>query len=195
MTLAAIKNNTNSEERRYILNIALNSNRSLRKLAEKCAPNTIWSTKSANYEFDAVKWIRSASQYELVSDSNGCSDLVTGANSMWLVNGLTMYAYDDYLNPWYDAISLSIRYNVEYGGFSWEDSDGSGVLVQDPFASLVNMHITNLEGVPSPSYDFHVHPSGNLNYSEADQNAWSIMSWNEHYILDQEGNSSLWYIE
>lgn len=182
---------TTPEERFYILNIAMKSDRSLNDMVKKNIPNTILSTKSANYESDAVRWIRSASQYELISDSYGCTDLVTGANSMWLVNGITMYAYDDYLNPWYDAISLSIRYQVEYGGFSWQDSDGSGILVEDSYAIIGNMHVTNLNGEPSPSYDFHVHPGGSFHPSPADSTAWFKMSWHEHYILNQEGDSWL----
>jgi len=184
--------NSTSEERNLILNIALNSDRSLRKLAVKCIPNIIHRTKSANYESDAVRWVRSAHQYELISDTNGCTDLVSGANSMWCVNGLTVYAYSEWLNALYNAISLSILHHTEYGGFSWADSDCSGILIEDPYATIRSMHYTNIEGEPNPSFDFHVHPSGTLTPSETDIRTWDRLPWTEHHIIDSEGRGKMY---
>lgn len=184
---------TTSEEKRYIQNIAMNSNIPLRRLAEKYIPNTFsQSTKSVNNEAYAVRWIRAASRSELISDVNGCTDLVTGANSMWSLYGMTLYAYDSYFNAMYDAVSLSIRHQAEYGGFSWQDDDNSGVLIQDPFATIKSMHIVNFESQPFPTYDFHVHPSGILSPSEEDYGSWSVFPLREHHILDFEGNDIIW---
>lgn len=175
-------------EKQQILNIAINSNKQLRTLAHKYLKKNCMNTKSANYESDAVRWIQ-AGETNLMGDSYGCSDLLSGANSMWAVGGQYLYAYSLWTNALADAMNLSRRNGVEFGGYAWE-SDDSGVLIDDPQSTQSELHSPFIPANPYPSFHFHIHPSGNLSPSEADKNSLNLLSYFgcSYIIFDLEGN-------
>lgn len=175
--------------KQIIFNLAINNNQLLRSLVENKMPNAFLLTKSANYESYAVQWIMALTDRELLSDSNGCTDLVCCANSMWLIDGQTWYTYDNYNCAISDAIRLTIRNYKEYGGFAWiGEYDRSGILVEDPCATDTSMHLPYIPVQTYPSFDFHIHPHGTLAASEADNASFSSKPWKKHYIFDTEGH-------
>lgn len=175
-----------SNERNQILNLALMNNNGLMRWANKCIPNALKITKSVNEEADAVKWIRKKSQNELVSDSYEWYGLITGANSEWSVGSCRWYAYNYNYNTIFDALCYSEGLAKEVGGYCWQ-SDGSGVLIDDPNATPYKMTFGHWSNEPLPSFDFHVHPSGVLYPSEEDRNTWRHMPWIIHRIYDYSG--------
>lgn len=175
-----------NEERNQILNLALIDNMVLRKMVEKYIPNVLNKTKSVNEESDAVRWIRKKNQNELLSDSNDWSELITGANSEWSVGSCIWYAYNNYYNTIYDALVNSEGLAKEVGGYCWE-SDGSGILIDDPSATLYYMTFGHWDDAPIPSFDFHVHPNGVLYPSEADATTWKKLPTVFHRIYDCAG--------
>lgn len=169
--------NATAGEKEQILNIALLNSKSLMNLARKISVNNIIRTKSVNYETDAVRWIINGSEYDLISESD----------AEWFVRGQYWYSDANVYNCINEALWRTEREGVERGGFGW-DSDGSGILVVDPEAIINHMHRTVANVDPLPSYDFHVHPSGNLTASYEDKLGWQISPVLVHRIYDISGN-------
>lgn len=173
--------NTTMTERNEILQIALIHNRSLMKLAKKILPKALDKTKSVCYGSNAVCWT------EQLSDAQ----LVNGNSAEWLVQGCSIFAYENSYDAICDALWKTECANKEYGGYGW--SDMSAVLIDDPSATRGTMKLGFLNSYnisPAPEYDFHVHPSGNLTPSAADKEAWcsSQIPSDYHYIFSIAGD-------
>ena len=167
---------SNAIEKEQIMNIALLNDRSLRKIANKNTPGVLMRTKSGNGESDAVKWISAKSSHEQVGENQ------------WLVNGEYWYANTNVYNCINEALWRTECGQVEHGGYGW-NSDGSGILIVDPNATIDHMTFWVWYNVPTPHYDFHVHPSGNLSPSPEDRDTWlNIMPTDYHIIFDISGN-------
>ena len=177
-----------TDECEQILKLAIINNASINSLVKNSFLYAIKRTKSVNEETDAVRRIRKKSGSEFISDTGDWTDLITGANSEWSIKGLFMwYAYDNYYNTVYDALVLTEGTHKEHGGYCW-DSDGSGILIVDPNATAKKMTFNCNNLSPLPSFDFHVHPSGNTGASDDDYSAWVSMFWGDHYIFNCAGD-------
>lgn len=176
-----------ASDKKYLLKKAIANDATLKDLLDVNFGKTILRTKSVNNEINSVKWIRTNSQNLMLSDSYGCSDMVTEANSMWSVGSCIWYAYENYAMAISDAISLARRYAKEFGGYGWE-SDNSGIMIDDPSATEDHMVFSRMISSPSPSFDFHVHPNGNLYPSGDDYRMWDNCIWIKHWIYDLNGN-------
>ena len=175
-------------EKNQIFNLAIMNNKTLRDLAERCAPkDMINRTKAINYETFAVKYVMSKPyDYEMRDTKYG---------GEWLVGGTyTWYTRENYLTVVSMAIDGTVETGNEHGGYFFNDN--SGILNVDPCATPDSMYFYYYKGVDvdyQPVIDFHVHPDHptnpeqTLQSSPADESSWSEMPWFLHRIYNKNG--------
>ena len=182
-------------EKNQIRQISLMDNSQLRNLAKKVIPNYCKAqTKSYDIETDAYRYMLQTSRHS--EGSHQGEWIIKGVNSSTnteVVN--SWYIDDDYWNSIYDAIDLVYWFGAEQGGLGWF-SDGSGIRIEAPEADSSHLPRVwaNANAEPRPSFEFHVHPSGNLTPSESDMSVFYNHTGFWHFIFDVDGNYSAFYI-
>lgn len=172
------------EDKNQILSLAILNNKSLRQLAEKYIPNTDVNkrTKAINYESYAVKYVKAGTgEYQMRDTRDG---------GEWLVAGfVTWYTRDSFQSVLDMAIDKTNSTENEHGGYHF--ADGSGTLNDDPTAtpdSMTFIFWPTVQEDYTPTFDFHVHPNDNLDYSLYDALMWDSMPWDFHFIYDTNGD-------
>lgn len=176
-------NNATFEDMQQMFNVAIMNNRELRNLISKISTCADYMTKGNNGETDAWRWIMSSSikPDEPEGNTGGYPINYKSTHNIW-------YFHEDYWVCICEAIYLAGGEQKEHGGYCWE-SDGSGVRVFDINRLEDEMHRVFFAVDPKPTFEFHVHPSGNLSASNKDWSSWSLMSTSVyHRIYDTEGN-------
>lgn len=168
--------NTNTEERNQIFNLAIMNCRSLRKMASSYSICTN-CTKSSSPESDAVRYAQSV---------EGAIRLNTRT---WRIANTAVWITDDSFT---EIISMAVSRaedGKEHGGYIFNDY--SGILNEDQNAAPDSMTFYWNKDAPKsmqPWADFHIHPNNSLVPSEYDLKMYLEFTWNNHFIMDREGN-------
>lgn len=173
----------NTLEKQQVLSLSIMNNRSFRNFVSKHNYSFTIKTKGNNGETDAYKWMMTSPNIPQNAEGplGGYIMNSSSIQNIWYIN-------DDYWVSICEAIYLANGEHKEHGGYCW-DSDGSGIRVLDINREEGRMHKVYLSGTtPLPTFDFHIHPSGNLSASSEDYDSWIFMTGVYHRIYDLNGN-------
>lgn len=186
-----------------IQDVAISNNSALKEMAPKSVISSLNKTKASYADNLALQWCENNAH-----NLNGSMWVARASGEGWLVptDEGNVPAPNRLYFECIHCVTIDIAMELaciwsqnhgeeEVGGLGWNDNSAVMLYCENlsttGWAAFYPAWATN----PLPDLDFHVHPSGDLNPSTLDAQAWLHMPWIPHYIISYNHEMQMWQYE